>query len=112
MLGNPALAGLLAIHHGGDAKTWGEAIREAFGDATRRLALTGTPFRSDDSPIPFITYEPDSAGALRSKADHSYGYADALACYKSPEYQANMKHRTPNAVADIIIIEGYDGPQP
>ena len=67
------------IHHAGDAKSWGEATREAFGGATRRLALTGTPFRSDDSPIPFITYEPDSAGALRSKADHSYGYADALA---------------------------------
>ncbi len=67
------------IHHAGDAKSWGEATREAFGGATRRLALTGTPFRSDDSPIPFITYEPDSAGALRSRADHSYGYADALA---------------------------------
>ena len=46
------------IHHGGDAKSWGEAIREAFDDATRRLALTGTPFRSDDSAIPFVTYEP------------------------------------------------------
>lgn len=67
------------IHHGGDAKTWGEAIREAFDDATRRLALTGTPFRSDDSPIPFVTYEPDSAGFQRSKADHVYGYSDALA---------------------------------
>ena len=31
------------IHHGGDAKSWGDAIREAFDDATRRLALTGTP---------------------------------------------------------------------
>ena len=50
------------IHHGGDAKSWGEAIREAFADATRRLALTGTPFRSDDSPIPFVTYEPDGDG--------------------------------------------------
>lgn len=67
------------IHHAGDAKSWGESTREAFAGATRRLALTGTPFRSDDNPIPFITYEPDSAGALRSKADHSYGYADALA---------------------------------
>ena len=67
------------IHHAGDAKSWGEATREAFAGAARRLALTGTPFRSDDSPIPFITYEPDSAGAMRSKADHSYGYADALA---------------------------------
>ncbi|MGU3294415.1 DEAD/DEAH box helicase [Williamsia sp. M5A3_1d] len=67
------------IHHGGDAKTWGDAISEAFSDATRRLSLTGTPFRSDDAQIPFVTYEPDGTGALRSKADHSYGYADALA---------------------------------
>ncbi|SDC45273.1 DEAD/DEAH box helicase [Actinokineospora iranica] len=66
------------IHHGGDAKSWGEAVREAFTPATRRLSLTGTPFRSDDSPIPFIEYEPDGAGFLRSKADHTYGYADAL----------------------------------
>jgi superfamily II DNA or RNA helicase len=67
------------IHHGGDAKSWGEAIREAFTPAVRRIALTGTPFRSDDSPIPFVTYEPDPAGFQRSKADHTYGYADALA---------------------------------
>ncbi|GAB3489183.1 DEAD/DEAH box helicase [Amycolatopsis cihanbeyliensis] len=68
------------IHHGGDAKSWGDAIREAFTPAVRRLALTGTPFRSDDSPIPFVTYEPEgSGGAMRSKADHTYGYADALA---------------------------------
>lgn len=67
------------IHHGGDAKSWGDAMREAFDDATRRLALTGTPFRSDDSPIPFVNYEPDEAGFQRSQADHVYGYADALA---------------------------------
>ncbi|GAA4412416.1 DEAD/DEAH box helicase [Actinokineospora soli] len=66
------------IHHGGDAKSWGEAVREAFTPAVRRLALTGTPFRSDDSPIPFVDYEPDGAGFLRSRADHTYGYADAL----------------------------------
>ncbi|HKV22657.1 MAG TPA: DEAD/DEAH box helicase [Mycobacterium sp.] len=67
------------IHHGGDAKSWGEAIREAFDDATRRLSLTGTPFRSDDSAIPFVTYAPDAEGLMRSQADHAYGYAEALA---------------------------------
>jgi superfamily II DNA or RNA helicase len=67
------------IHHGGDAKTWGEAIREAFSDATRRLTLTGTPFRSDDNPIPFVTYTSGADGVLRSQADHTYGYAEALA---------------------------------
>ena len=39
-------------------------------------------------------------------------YADAMACYKSPEYQANIKVRKPHAIVDLIIIEGYDGPQP
>ena len=67
------------IHHGGDAKSWGESMREAYTDATRRLALTGTPFRSDDSPIPFVSYERDGDGLLRSQADHTYGYSDALA---------------------------------
>lgn len=66
------------IHHGGDAKSWGEAIREAFEPAVRRLALTGTPFRSDTSPIPFVRYELDEAAILRSRADHTYGYAEAL----------------------------------
>lgn len=66
------------IHHAGDAKSWGEATREAFGPATRRLALTGTPFRSDANPIPFVSYAPDADGVLRSAADHTYGYGDAL----------------------------------
>jgi uncharacterized protein (DUF1330 family) len=39
-------------------------------------------------------------------------YATALACYRSPEYQANIKLRQPHADVDLIIVEGYDGPQP
>ena len=39
-------------------------------------------------------------------------YDAALACYRSPEYQANIKVRQPHAIADLIIVEGYDGPQP
>ncbi|MGJ3508548.1 DEAD/DEAH box helicase [Enemella sp. A6] len=67
------------IHHAGDALSWGEAVREAFEPARRRLALTGTPFRSDANPIPFVKYEPDGTGALQSRADYSYGYGQALA---------------------------------
>ena len=66
------------IHHGGDAKSWGDGIREAYDDAEHRLALTGTPFRSDDSQIPFVRYEQDGEGHLVSRADHTYGYSDAL----------------------------------
>ena len=46
--------------------------------ATRRLSLTGTPFRSDTNPIPFVRYELGEDGILRSASDYSYGYADAL----------------------------------
>jgi superfamily II DNA or RNA helicase len=67
------------VHHAGDAKSWGEAVLEAFAPATRRLSLTGTPFRSDDNPIPFVRYEPGADGLARSAADSSYGYGDALA---------------------------------
>jgi superfamily II DNA or RNA helicase len=67
------------IHHGGDALSWGDAVREAFEPATRRLALTGTPFRSDTSPIPFVSYAPGPDGVRRSAADYSYGYGRALA---------------------------------
>ncbi|SOC55206.1 DEAD/DEAH box helicase [Ornithinimicrobium cerasi] len=66
------------VHHGGDALSWGEAVRDAFEPATRRLALTGTPFRSDTAAIPFVRYEMDHEGILRSRADYTYGYADAL----------------------------------
>jgi superfamily II DNA or RNA helicase len=67
------------IHHGGDALSWGDAIRDAFGPATRRLSLTGTPFRSDTAPIPFVTYAPDNKGIRTSVTDYNYGYGRALA---------------------------------
>ncbi len=67
------------VHHAGDAMSWGEAVREAFDPARRRLALTGTPFRSDINPIPFVTYAPDTDGVPKSVADFTYGYAHALA---------------------------------
>ncbi|UBH25892.1 DEAD/DEAH box helicase [Micrococcus porci] len=66
------------IHHGGDARSWGEGIREAFEPASRRLSLTGTPFRSDDAYIPFVRYERGEDGFERSRADYTYGYGPAL----------------------------------
>ena len=39
-------------------------------------------------------------------------YEAALACYRSPEYAKAIALRQANADADLIVIEGYDGPQP
>ena len=53
------------IHHAGDSRSWGDGVAAAFEPAVRRLMLTGTPFRSDENPIPFVTYE---RGARRAAA--------------------------------------------
>ncbi|MEE2038284.1 DEAD/DEAH box helicase [Nocardiopsis sp. CT-R113] len=66
------------VHHAGDALSWGDAAREAFDPAARRLSLTGTPFRSDINPIPFVDYVPDAAGVRRCSWDYNYGYGPAL----------------------------------
>ncbi|MCQ4042492.1 DEAD/DEAH box helicase [Streptantibioticus rubrisoli] len=87
------------IHHAGDTKSWGEACFEAFEPAARRLALTGTPFRSDTNPIPFVSYAEGPDGIRRSVADYTYGYGNALAdgvvrpvIFLS--YSGNMRWRT------------------
>ncbi len=67
------------IHHAGDALSWGEAVRVAFEPARRRLGLTGTPFRSDTNPIPFVTYQHHDDGSVRSSSDYVYGYGPGLA---------------------------------
>lgn len=61
------------LHHAGAERAWGDALEEAFTAAGRRLALSGTPFRSDTNPIPFVRYDGDEACA-----DYVYGYGDAL----------------------------------
>jgi superfamily II DNA or RNA helicase len=66
------------VHHAGDALTWGDGVLEACEPAVRRLALTGTPFRSDENPIPFVTYAPQVDGSKQSVADYAYGYGQAL----------------------------------
>jgi superfamily II DNA or RNA helicase len=61
------------IHHAGDERAWGDGVRTAFELAHRRLALSGTPFRSDTAAIPFVRYVLEEA-----VPDFEYGYADAL----------------------------------
>jgi superfamily II DNA or RNA helicase len=61
------------IHHAADSRSWGDGIRHAFEQAPVRLCLSGTPFRSDQSAIPFVRYVGEEA-----HADYEYGYGEAL----------------------------------
>ncbi|MGH2914172.1 MAG: DEAD/DEAH box helicase [Solirubrobacteraceae bacterium] len=64
-------------HHLGEELTWGQTFSQAFGDRARshRLLLSGTPFRSDATPIPGVSYDADGTAV----PDVSYGYAQAVA---------------------------------
>jgi superfamily II DNA or RNA helicase len=61
-------------HHMGDLAAWGVRTRKAFDGARFRLLLSGTPFRSDNSAIPWVNYDEDGV----SSADYNYGYPQAL----------------------------------
>jgi superfamily II DNA or RNA helicase len=61
-------------HHMGDDAAWGRGAVEAFGEARFRLLLSGTPFRTDATPIPWVHYDADGV----SEPDYAYGYTDAL----------------------------------
>lgn len=53
-------------------------------------------------------------GAMRARTVvlEFASYRDALDCYNSPEYQEAKALRLPHSDGDLIIVEGYDGPQP
>lgn len=62
------------VHHAGDHATWGQAIRDAFEQAERRLSLSGTPFRSDGKKIPFLRLADDGSYLI----DFAYDYPSAF----------------------------------
>ena len=61
-------------HHMGDQAAWGRSTVDAFARARFKLLLSGTPFRTDDAPIPWVSYDADGF----SEPDFAYGYTDAL----------------------------------
>src|SRR6478609_8378892 len=81
------------IHHDADGLSWGAAVAEAFDEGHRRVSLTGTPFRTrPDERIPFVEYRTDGE-LLRSVADHTYGYREALA----------------DGVVRLVVVAAYTG---
>lgn len=55
---------------------------------------------------------PEGSSRSRNVVIEFPSYQAALDCWHSPEYQAAMQHRLNAGTIDLVIIEGYDGPQP
>lgn len=60
-------------HHLGEELAWGASFQLAFTRAPRWLLLSGTPFRSDATPIPGVRYDAEGL----AEPDFSYTYAQA-----------------------------------
>jgi superfamily II DNA or RNA helicase len=79
-------------HHPGHSLAWGEGILAACKNAVAILCLSGTPFRLDGNPIPFVKFDDEG----KAVPDFVYSYADSLAeipqvCRAAyfPNYEAN-----------------------
>lgn len=83
----PTVALLDEIHHVGEDRSWGEGVSYATQFCTRRIGLTGTPWRErKDSPIPFYTY--DEFGKVRVDSSYEYGEAVADGVCRRVEFHA------------------------
>ena len=55
---------------------------------------------------------PEGSSRSRNVVIEFPSYQAALDCWKSPEYQKAIKLRLPVSSIDLVIVEGYEGPQP
>ena len=78
-----------------------KANAAAFAKFGARFIVRGGRFES-----------PEGTARARNVVLEFADYATAQACYHSPEYQAAKAFRDGAGIADLLIIEGYDGPQP
>jgi len=82
-------------------KNYVAANAEPFKKFGARFLVRGGPFEN-----------PEGACRTRHVIIEFPTYQAALDCWKSPEYQQAVRLRQPVSTLDMVIIEGYEGPQP
>ncbi len=82
-------------------KAYIAANAEAFRKYGARFLVRGGRFEN-----------PEGSSRARNVLIEFPSYQAALDCWNSPEYQRAIEIRRPVSTGDLIIIEGYEGPQP
>ncbi|WP_342359860.1 DUF1330 domain-containing protein [Terrarubrum flagellatum] len=89
------------IHDAEAYKKYVELNAVAFSKYGAKFLVRGAPFESKEG-----------TSRARNVVLEFRDYQTAVDCYNSPEYKKAMEARVAASTADLIIIEGYDGPQP
>jgi len=93
--------GRVDVHDPETYQNYVKANAAAFSKFGARFLVRGGPFEAVEG-----------TARARNVVIEFPSYEQALACWNSPEYAAAKAERDGHAIADIIVIEGYDGPQP
>ena len=89
------------MHHLGQGKNWGDAFELAFNQhAVVRLMTSGTPFRSDNSILPWCRY---SHKKLNLAPPHAYSYGYGLS-----EWNSKFSALGDRVVRDVVV-HPWDG---
>ena len=91
--------GRVDVHNEEGYKAYAAANPAIFARFGARFLVRGGKFES-----------PEGQARSRNVVIEFPDYATALACYHSPEYQANIKVRQPHSIGEVVIVEGYDAP--
>jgi uncharacterized protein (DUF1330 family) len=93
--------GRVDVHNDDGYKPYAAANGAIFRKYGGRFLVRGGPFECTEG-----------GSRKRNVVIEFPDYEAAMACFRSPEYQANIKVRQPHSTVDMIVIEGYEGPQP
>jgi uncharacterized protein (DUF1330 family) len=82
-------------------KSYIAANAEPFREYGARFLVRGGQFAN-----------PEGTSRARNAVIEFPTYESAVECWHSIEYQRALKIRQPVSTADLVIVEGYEGPQP
>jgi superfamily II DNA or RNA helicase len=105
---NDTMVILDEVHHCGDEASWGGIVKRSFDGASRLLLLSGTPFRTDGTPIPFVQYDGLGVCLPDYRYDYPHALQDGIIRSLAFEY-AKGRFEELNAVGEVETHEVHFG---
>ena len=97
------------IHHCGDEAHFGRGITQAFELAKDRLLLSGTPWKSDGTPIPYVQYDGNGYAVGNFSYDYPRALNEGVVRYLVFDYSRGTITNDATGEAETLSSEAADG---